>query len=506
VKFYEKKHGVHSLGWGALEWDPAWRQRSLLLELEKERRELTPVELLADQPCDTGIEFICGLPGGGKSFYSVKLLIDELMYGHRPIVTNEALVIARLQEYLHEMGHRVHIMDRVHVMPPDEVYEFYLWRHGGLKLQAPKNGEFMDWSAAQADERAAGGVFYLIAECHNWFHVDAEGKLGKLAPDHPLMQWASQHRKLKDLCFFQTQSVENVHVKIRRLGQRFHYIRNYRRETYRGFRRGDGFMRTTYLKQPKTETAVPIEEKPFSLDVRGVGSCYRTAAGVGIAGKGVADGGKQVKGFHMLWLWAIAAVALVGGIALLFVLARLLLKTAVDQTVGIRQDIEKKVGVAPKEAAPARSLPEVRPAEAVRSTRPNAAAAPARQADAVTMLGYVARDRTINVLLSDGRVITEADPELLRVTRQFVELRDGSRYYFKRPASSGSALANGGASTGRNAAPQPDGSSQARAQREVPLPSGEGEGARGEGSSWYTDRDGVQRLRESPSFSKAALK
>ena len=46
------------------------------------------------------IHFISGKPGGGKTLYSVRLILDELVNGSRPIVTNVSLNLGRLNEYL----------------------------------------------------------------------------------------------------------------------------------------------------------------------------------------------------------------------------------------------------------------------------------------------------------------------------------------------------------------------------------------------------------------------
>jgi len=231
-KFFSERHGVRSYCWGAFEWDADWRSRDLLLQLDDKSASIdgkTKAELLAAMPCETAIEYVGGKPGGGKSMYALKMILDELLHGHRPIVTNLAINVQRLQEYVHELGYSVHVARRVYLLSAAEVRTFYLRRTHDLFLKAPALGsrEFMDWTPTQDDDQAAGGVMYVIDECHNYFHPQAFEKPESFTPEHPMFQWASQHRKLKDRCFFVTQSIENVHVAVRRLGQQFHYIRNF---------------------------------------------------------------------------------------------------------------------------------------------------------------------------------------------------------------------------------------------------------------------------------------
>lgn len=341
-RFYQRtRHGTVELFDGLVSYDRHWRERHLLQEFEAEfhNKKLTKAQIAAMAAVDTSIEFICGKPGGGKSMYATKLIIDELIHGTRPVITNLALNLARLQEYLDELGHQVHVADRVRLLQKEEITEFYLRRGVDFTLSLPPFGErFMDWTPSQNDVRSAGGVMYVLDECHNYLHPNAFGGV-KLTPEHPLMQYSTQHRKLKDSCFLVTQSVENVHVQIRRLGQQFSYIRNLRKETFKGFRRGEGFSRTVYLVPPSSDAAVPIDGDDFRLDVRGLASCYYTAGGVGIAAAGVGDGGSKKKGLNLNWIYAFGAAALLVIGCVLWFGVRGATSHVLGTTVGVRAGV-----------------------------------------------------------------------------------------------------------------------------------------------------------------------
>lgn len=463
VAFAKKTpHGTVELLGGLLEYDPLWRQRRLDANFDTEflGRTLTKAQLAALAAVETAIEGICGKPGGGKSMYSTKLLVDELIYGRRPIVTNLALNLARLQEYLHELGFKVHVADRVRLLQKEEITEFYLRRAVGVTLELPSNGErFMDWTPSQNDERTAGGVMYIIDECHNYLHPQAFGQ--RLTPEHPLMQYATQHRKLKDTCYLVTQSIENVHVQVRRLCQQFSYIRNLRKETFRGFRRGEGFERTVYLTPPTSTEAVAIDTSRFSLDVAGLASCYYTAGGVGIAATGTGDGGAKKKGLNLKVLYALVfIVPPIVGIALYYG-AKYSTTALVGQTVGIQEKAPGAKDMTAKNAEKVDTPKTIVPPQNVAAiaTLPSETAARSQgrapgqwevegrnhgyvlsgeKPEIIWVSGWVRAGDMINIVLSDGRTIDEGG-DIERIERNRVVMRDGTIYWRGSPRSLPSA-------------------------------------------------------------------
>jgi len=314
---------------GFVRIDPLRKKRVELMSWEPgdEARVKTRAEVLRDSACETGIGFICAIPGGGKSWLATKFVVDELMHGERTIVTNLALKINHLQSYLDSLGAKVHVMSRVRLLERDEVMQFYRIRNAhGLAMDVTmerKNGVMwptIDYDASQDDDWAAGGVLYIIDEVHNFWN-----RKMKLEEDSPEFAWASQHRKLKDQCWFVTQSIENVHVMMRRLGARFLYCRADFKRKFKGFRVGGGFVVTEYpsIATPGSE---PIDQFPMEFDTVGLGSCYSTAAGVGVSAKGNADGGSKVKGLPLWTVWIMLTVIVVAVVGVLFLGPKLVVK------------------------------------------------------------------------------------------------------------------------------------------------------------------------------------
>jgi len=251
------------------------------------------------------IHFISGKPGGGKSMYAMKLLIEELLFTRRPIVTNLAVNFAGLGQYMereHEkwyLEQTVHIRDRITILSEDELSVFFTYRGNGVRIEPVSNQQWKD--GKRPDFTAVTwGVAYFLDEIHIAFNARAWQDTG-----HQVLYYNSQHRKLGDDVVCITQSVTNVDKQFRSVAQDFTYLRNLSKEKLGMFKLPSMFMRRTYL-QPAASNDKPMETGTFSLDVSGVGACYDTAAGVGIHGRTGADTKEKKKGLH----WSVAPIAL----------------------------------------------------------------------------------------------------------------------------------------------------------------------------------------------------
>lgn len=281
------------------------------------------------------IHFISGKPGGGKTLYSVKLIIDELVHGHRLIVTNVPLKLDRINEYLQtrhekaygalkmavsvqsgELGSPVsaherqciaeetrHITNRILIIGDDDMARFFTFRGNGVRLESVSNE---DWrKGVRPDFKTVNdvGIFYVLDEIHIAFNSRAWALTG-----NEVLYYLSQHRKLGDDVVCITQSVSNVDKQFRSVAQDYTYIRNLSKQRAGLFKLPYAFLRSTYA-QPATDNSKAMETGMFRLDVTGLASCYDTAQGVGIHGRAGADTTHKRKGIH--WLWAVVVIPLV---------------------------------------------------------------------------------------------------------------------------------------------------------------------------------------------------
>lgn len=277
------------------------------------------------------IHFISGKPGGGKSLYGVRLILDELLRGNRVIVTNVPLNLGRINEYLDERssashfglkrfisGQRdklvtsgelnnlsrdtQHISERVLLITEDELPQFFTFRGAGVRLKSVSNSEWKAGERPDFSKVLDGGVFYVLDEVHIAFNSRAWADTGA-----EVLYYLSQHRKLGDDVVCITQSVGNVDKQFRSVAQDFTYIKNLSKQRAGLFRLPAVFARSTYAK-PATDKDKPDESGTFTLDMSGVASCYDTAKGVGIHGRSGADINARKTGFH--WAWCVVGFPL----------------------------------------------------------------------------------------------------------------------------------------------------------------------------------------------------
>jgi len=244
------------------------------------------------------IRFICGNPGAGKGLYGVRLIVDELVNGKRPVFTNLALDLGGINAYIQQTHPEadVDIFTRIRVLNDDEVANFFLHRGAfGTVEYSEEKGRLVFGSDCK-------GIFYLLDEVQNFFNARCWAKTGTNA-----LFYASQHRKLGDELWLCTQHPANVDKQFRTVAQDYVYLRNLAQESRGIFRLPRQFLWSQYL-EPKTAMTKATAFGTFRLDVTGLGSCYNTAAGVGVPGTGEADTKARKKGWA--WQWAVLAAVL----------------------------------------------------------------------------------------------------------------------------------------------------------------------------------------------------
>lgn len=244
---------------------------------------------------------ISGKPGGGKSYYATLRALEELETSSRAIVTNVDLILENIVRYCVNKGREdIDVYGRVQLIDYDHVKEF--WRFRGPEVdplpaltdEAIARGERPDLQAAAG----SGAVLYILDELHEHLNSRQWKSTGPA-----VLYYIAKHRHLGDDVLWLTQSIPNVDKQWRSVTQEYLYCRNLRKEMWRGFSRGGGFMVQSYL-EPFTGLQQPQWKKEYKLD-KSVAACYRTST---VGAK--ADTGEKRKGIP-LWL-------LFGGIGLFF--------------------------------------------------------------------------------------------------------------------------------------------------------------------------------------------
>lgn len=388
------------------------------------------------------IRFIAGKPRGGKSLRAVFFLIWALEHTKRNIVTNLPLKLDELQEYCEEKGIKVFVFNRIRMLTRDETDEFYRYR--GLDSQGrdrvleiingpdgkPDPKLPLDYGLDREDSRLCHGVEYFIDE----IHVHLNSRKWNAVSDVALW-YASQHAKLGDDVWCITQAVSNVVKQFRDLAQEFRYVRNRRKEKFGSFKVGNNFVERVHLEMvtPGTDRE-PMETNEYELDADGIAKCYDTSAGVGVAGGGNADKGKDAKG---LPLWMLAAVFVLGFAAVW--------KASEYAPRLLNSFIEGQVALPKANHAGADTGKQghqvVLPPSPTGGQNPPALAAsslavvstPPRQ-QPVWITGAVVYGGKFTLVLSDGRRFSEDDGTRKRATRNFIEI-DGERFWWKTPVT-----------------------------------------------------------------------
>lgn len=232
--------------------------------------------------------------------YSVRLVVDELKHGHRPIVTNLPLDLAALVAFLPECD----VVRRVRLMSDSDLAEFYL--HRGLDFET---NQWVDGHRGPSGVPVIPpdrGVFYVIDESHlvfsQWDRVGRE-----------CLWYLSQHAKFGDDVLAVTQHADMLAKTFRVLAQDFTVLTNLAKVKVRGFRGPAMFLRRTFGAWPCAPGAEQ-DSGTFRLDVKGLGALYATAKGVGIHDRVTADKEARQSGPSAYWLpvAGVAALVLVG--------------------------------------------------------------------------------------------------------------------------------------------------------------------------------------------------
>lgn len=257
------------------------------------------------------IHFVTGKPGAGKGVVTMKEIIDELVNGERPIITNFAIRVdpwvrvmrkrgkttmkaeKGLRAYLFEKyGKDFNVGERIFVLDDSQIGQFYLHRRNGdgtvHTVPPPDDSGQYDTSLALSN----GGVFYVVDEAWKFYGARDWQKTSK-----GVLFYAAQHRKMQDTLLICCQHTKQVETQLRQVAQDFWVIKNHGKMKIAAFRQPAVFS-VSVFDQPPTGgvQSEPMSRSVFKLDKEGLGSCFDTAAGVGLTGGGSADLGERAKG------------------------------------------------------------------------------------------------------------------------------------------------------------------------------------------------------------------
>ena len=269
------------------------------------------------QGIGSGIHFVSGVPGGGKSLWvHCYYICAELKFGKRIVATNFKFgrKLGAMRDWMARNG----IPDyRLQILEDNNIRNFYFtrWHYGKrsgrtatYKLQDMSRSE---WTQGKIPQwRCKGGdvgIVFVLEECANLFRSKEHMNFPESATFY-----LSQHRKFNDAVIVLTQDVDLITLDFRRLAQDFTYLRNYNQSTFRGISLGNRFEARTY-NSPQSrgfKSGVPIAVKVFSLD-KDLASLYDTDAGVGVTGNG-ADKGWRPTGIPIGFVFVAAIFIVVG--------------------------------------------------------------------------------------------------------------------------------------------------------------------------------------------------
>lgn len=439
------------------------------------------------------LHVILGKPGSGKSRHSTGLTVEQLVESRRFIVGNVPWRLSRLNEVMQEryphlnceVATRVRLLDEVELRwfwkfrTPDDAFPAGLRAKLDEAMNLPPDdprriAAFKEadlWSRTPTMSDNGAGVAYFLDECHIAFNARDWAQLGRAC-----IHYLSQHRKLGDVVYAITQSAGNLDKQFRSVAEDFTVLRNERVAQYGIFRGRDRFTWKTYLSEPSANS-VPFKDGSFALDEKGLGSCYDTASGIGVQGS-KADIGRRAKGISIWW---VVPAALVAALACVFIPWGLGKASSSFISGGVESKTEASKGSgAVASVAGAIGGVVARPVGDDREGVPaplEPIYADGTPEKPIWVTGWVTDGRRINVQLSDGRVITEEDSELAKVSRNAVRLRTGQRLFImgRRP------LVN---EAGPVQPVAPDAPAAAQAEQSSREVSG----------AWRLDGDGVYRL------------
>jgi len=354
------------------------------------------------------IHIVYGKPGSGKSRYGVGKLVEQLVTTDAVIGTNFPLEMPNLNVYLQKRYPNldIDIFKRIFIIPDDDLRAFFTWV-GPSEPDAPK-GVLVPGRK----------IIYHIDEAQIPFNAYDSAKQNA-GGERPMFNFLTQHRKIPADVWAYTQHYDNLDAQFRRLAQDFRQCVNHRLKKLSIFRGFDKFECHHYEKESR-KISDSFYTETYTIDPKGIGSCYDTARGIGVKGVG-ADKGSRAKGLTLGW-----------GVLGCFLLAFAVFGVPWGCAQAYKKYGEKKV-----KAAAEKGVGTVLPVATEKSETqtqtilPLVIMQPERE-NVLWMSGYIVKGNRVQVFLSDGRTLDQSDPSLGTLYKNSVMV-DGKRIYRKPP-------------------------------------------------------------------------
>jgi len=364
------------------------------------------------------IRIFLGKPGGGKSYGALCDIRDEIVKGHRTIVTNLAVDPGKLSAYIqkHYPNADFDPCTRFRLLNEDETKSFWLHPKPGVDIDPPakedeKRGKFFVLKPEHFS------TLYVIDEAH--IHFDARSwALTGLS----LTYFNSQHRKWDYECIFVTQFLDLLEKRVKGIVQDYVYFVNNGLERFLTHFRLPSYFTVKTYSRPRT--GAPGQDQHtaatrYELDPE-LAACYDTSAGVGIPGRGKPEN-NRVKGVNIVWILIpfFAVLALFWSLPGLF--TKLVLKLTGGTGTPVTASAPASPGVVPVAPQPGNlpvSLP-VNPTEIEIVPEP------------VFVRSVAIRGSEAIVTLTNGETLTKGTG-LLRITKDWVYSEDGRRFQIIR--------------------------------------------------------------------------
>ena len=206
-----------------------------------------PKKAWLEPPPKTGVEFICGLPGAGKSYMVVSRLIQSAIRERRPVYTNLPLKWRSIRKYIAIVGGDSRLVNYIEPLTRDHMHramlravEFVEWREvrkaAGLSstdedfFSSPKletagiDSDGVAMIETRGPHITSGpnanwipeNALVVVDEAHYWFPTKWDGYNGLKDEPGQYMKYASMHRHFLHWIWLITQEQMNVALSWRR--------------------------------------------------------------------------------------------------------------------------------------------------------------------------------------------------------------------------------------------------------------------------------------------------